>query len=288
MQQSDISYQDTSDTSSTGRYVLTLGADWVVSTVRRSGSCSCRSVTYLRVGELPRAMEHISMELVAPGCMWGTLRVVSCEAVSPADGAWRLTRNPDTMGDVEQCRREGFWLNQEHITGRIDAWLGDDVQLFSPVGKTWHSLRDIELPAGMQIFDDCRHVRTLSSFFSAGLKRWSRAHADSRVVEWLESPRMVRLVLEPYACESALPGGIPSLDIALSPHYILPQRETPAYFYTVRGRAISDDETELLREPPMCVSRLQSYRSPAWLEKQQDAREAKEKARRAAALSDFV
>jgi len=174
--------------------------------------------------------------------------------VKPETGAYLLeglsqggaTPHPEaaTMGE---------WLRKDWNPAWRSLWLGEDVRLREPGADVFHRVQRILAPRSMEY----RKSR-LSTYLSAGFRRWVKSEAGEEPVVQVEAPRMIRLVLSGVRWKESEPPCAISIACTFG-RYNGGGRNHVAFSLEVRGQRISEEKVILYPESVRYSSIVDSY-----------------------------
>lgn len=236
--------------------VITLGEDWMVQAcVKEYPRQDNYQGLWIRLGDIPQMLTRVySLWLCQAEGGMGDVRILSCEAVKPEAGAYLLAGL--SQGDAAphpEAAAMGEWLKKDWNPAWRSLWLGEDVRLREPGAEVFHRAQRILAPRSMEY----RQSR-LSTYLSAGYRRWVKSEAGDEPVVQLEAPRMIRLVLSGVRWKESEPPCAISIARTYC-RYNGGGRDHAAFSLEVRGQRISEENVILYPQTESYSSIADSY-----------------------------
>lgn len=224
-----------------GNAVITLGADWLVKAYVKEHRLqdNLRSV-YVRVGDLPWMVRQYGIVLC--NTRGGRVSVLSCKEVQPESGAY-LMEDVATCrgGDYLQASSVGIWRDSL-VPGTLSTWLGEDVSIRIPGSEHFRSVQELDSAASKES-QETRRV----AYRCAGNRYWECSDDGETLIEGLEPPRMVRLVIcvaESVNVEKDNTEHPCAIELALQfRRFSMPGECKIAYTLTVLGKLLSENDS---------------------------------------------
>lgn len=236
--------------------VITLGEDWMVQAcVKENPNQDNYQGLWIRLGDIPQMLTRVySLWLCQAEGGMGSVRIHSCEEVKPEAGAYLLEGvSACVAAPHPEAATMGEWLKKAWNPAWRSLWLGEDVRLRAPGADVFHRAQRILAPRSMEY----RKSR-LSTYLSAGFRRWVKSEAGDEPVVQVEAPRMIRLVLSGVRWKESEPPC--AISIALtSCRYNGGGRNHALFSLEVRGQRISETKVMLYPETVRYSSIADSY-----------------------------